>query len=596
MMRRLASLSGLLLLPVFVTARSIQPAGAPPLPLDEIRPGMPGEVWTVFRGTEPEPFSVEVAGIVRSAFGPGRHLILCRLIDPKVKDIGPAAGMSGSPLYISGRLAGALSYQLQRFETVPHAGFTPVEDLLAVGRLAPAPAPGGAASIPSPPGEPEPVPDPGAPGPLAAQGAPTFVPLTPVFSLSGLDPAVVSLFAPRLQALGISAAGTGGSVSGAPAAAAPRLQAGGCVCAALAIGDITIAGTGTVARIDGDQVLAFGHPLMRLGAVEFPMAAAEVVTILPSQMSSTKVTNVGPVIGTITQDRLSAISGRLGPGPAMIPVNVDVRTRDGSRHLVFSVVRQPQLTPMIAALGLAQAILGSNDAGLAEGFRVHREIAFPGGRTVAADNVYAGPSGFTLGIGELLRDLGECLQNPFAKVWPARLSFRVEALDHSPLAILDNVQLSRTTAAPGETVQITLSWRDYRDARSFQTVDIPVDRRWAGKSLDVVVVNGPLLDEITGKPRLVPAAQIRSFEEYLSLLAAGRRTDGLYIAVVEPAHLLIDQTKPVLEWPASVERIARGADERRFERRDAMASLWEQHCLPERVITGGIRRPLRVTD
>ena len=112
-----------------------QPVGAPIMRLGEIRPGMRGEVWTVFHGIRPEPFTVEVVGVIRNALGPGKNIILGRLTDARVQKMGAGAGMSGSPLYIDGRLAGALSYQLQRFETIPHAGFTPIEDLMEVSRL-----------------------------------------------------------------------------------------------------------------------------------------------------------------------------------------------------------------------------------------------------------------------------------------------------------------------------------------------------------------------------------------------------------------------------------------------------------------------------
>src|SRR6188768_1330561 len=106
-----------------------QPVNAPIIPLSELKPGQRGEVWTVFRGTQPEPFTVEVTGVVQNALGPGKSLILCELTDPRVQKMGAVAGMSGSPLYIDGKLAGALSYQVQRFETVRHAGFTPAADL-----------------------------------------------------------------------------------------------------------------------------------------------------------------------------------------------------------------------------------------------------------------------------------------------------------------------------------------------------------------------------------------------------------------------------------------------------------------------------------
>jgi hypothetical protein len=374
------------------------------------------------------------------------------------------------------------------------------------------------------------------------------------------------------------------------------LRAGDAVSVALATGDITIAGTGTVSRVEGTHLLAFGHPLMNLGAVDLPMASSEVVTILPSLMNSYKVVNIGPVIGTISQDRLSAVYGELGPAPAMIPITVTVPAHGGTRTLHFSVIRQAQIAPAIAAAGLTQGIMGSNDAGLAEGFRVNRRVTFPGGRTISGDDLYAGPQGFAAGVAGVVRELTDWLQNPFEKVFPTSVSFTVEPLGHNPLAILDVVQLSRTTAAPGETIQLTLTWRDYQGARSTQIVNLPVDPAWAGKALDVVVTTGRQLDELTGVPHRLVASQIRSFDEYLSALEDNRRTDGLYVALVEKAAVFLDQTRPTVDYPASFARIAHQADEQRYRRQDAAVSLWEQYLLAGRIIAANLRRPLQVTD
>ena len=141
------------------------------------------------------------------------------------------------------------------------------------------------------------------------------------------------------------------------------LGPGQAVGAALAVGDITLVGTGTVSQVEGNRVLAFGHPMLGLGTVEVPMTSAEIVAILPSNLSSFKIANAGEVIGTVRQDRLSAIYGEIGPGPTMIPITVNTP----QRTLNFSTVRHPRLTPMIAATGLTQAVLGSNDAGLTQG-------------------------------------------------------------------------------------------------------------------------------------------------------------------------------------------------------------------------------------
>jgi hypothetical protein len=557
-----------------------QPAGREIFPLDELQPGQRGEVWTVFHGTEPEPFTVEVTGVVRNALGPGKSLILCQLTDPRVQHMGAVAGMSGSPLYIQGKLAGALSYQVQRFETVRYAGFTPAADLVEVQtKMAAA-----AAAAPS----------------VAALGA-EFRPLRPVFTLSGLSPAVADLFASRLSALGLGASALGGSTTSSEAANEKTegrpLTPGSAVAVALATGDITLAGTGTVSDVNGLNITAFGHPMLALGDVALPMCAAEIVTILPSSMQSVKVANTGRIIGTITQDRLSAVSGTLGAGPAMTEVEVIVSsTRGPSKTLHFSVARQEQLTPILVATGVSQAILGSNDAGLSKGFVLRSDVTFPTKPTLATRTLYAGPQGFQQGLNEFVQDLAQNLQNPYEKTFPGRVVFTVEALEQNPAITLDLFQLSRSTASAGDTLHATLSWRDYQGESRRQIVDIPIDPSWVGRTVEVILAPGRVLDELSGRPRAIAAAQLRSFDAYLEALRDSRPADGLCLAVVEKTRLFTDQTNATLDAPSSIERIARAADEARFNQIDALVPLWESHVLDGKLSSVTLHRPLKIVE
>ncbi|PTX94432.1 SpoIVB peptidase S55 domain-containing protein [Opitutus sp. ER46] len=580
-----------------------QPTETEVLPLDELKPGQRGEVWTVFRGTTPEPFTVEVTGVLRNALGPGKSLILCQLTDPRVQSMGAVAGMSGSPLYIEGKFAGALSYQLQKFETVRYAGFTPAADLIEVkDRATRDHANFAANTAPRPSGNVLAIATPAADSP--------YQPLQPVFTLGGLSPAVADLFAPRFAAMGLSAIALGGSTqSGSAEPAGAKLQSGGdaapvtplvpgaAVSVALATGDITLAGTGTVSRIDGNRITAFGHPMLSLGDVALPMCAADVVTILPSSMHSVKLANTGAVIGTITQDRLSAISGTLGAGPQMIAVEVTVKPASGAvRTLHFSVARQQQLTPVLVASGVSQAILGSNDAGLANGFKLTSDVQFPAAQNLAFATLYSGPQGFAQGLSEFVQGLAANLQNPYAKTFPDKVAFYVEALETNPAVTLDVFQLSRSTARGGETIQATVAWRDWQGEAHRETVDIPVDPAWAGKNLEVVLAHGRALDELTGRPRMINAGELRSFEAYLAAMRDDRPTDGACLAVVERASLFTDQTVATPDTPGSIERIARAADESRFRTRSALLPLWEKHLLDGKLFNPVVRRALVVVD
>ena len=576
---------------------SAQPVSAPLLPLNDLQPGMTGEVWTVFKGHTAEPFAVQVTGVLRNALGPGKSMILCELTDPRVQSMGAVAGMSGSPLYIAGKLAGVLSYQIQRFETVRYAGFTPISDMLEISTL---PAGKDSATL-------IPIPVKGdrearTPSGLAMQ----FSPMSPAFSLGGLAPNVAAALEPQFTALGLNVTALGGNTSGDLAAdpaypksgseTPPALRPGDVVAVALAVGDISVAGTGTVSYVDGNRILAFGHPLLSLGAAELPMASAEIVTILPSQFNSVKISNTGGIIGAFSQDRLSGIYGELGRKPRMVPVDIEFPGRTNRKALHFEVVRNEQVLPMIAATGLTQAVMGSNESGFPRGFKVTTTVDFPGSAPVELSQLYPGPQGFRQGLGDFIGNLSLWLFNPYERIFPDHIRFSVEDTAENPQSVVEQLQVSHAEATAGDHVDLTVGWRGYQREAANELVRLTIPREWAGKELEVLLTTGPALDELTGRAHAVPVAQLRSFEEYISALRGFRQSDGLYLAVVEKARLLTDQRAATQDMPGSLERIARSADEARFQRRDVVLPLWEQRVLPGRLFNILVRRPLSITD
>ncbi|KXU35983.1 hypothetical protein AXK11_04685 [Cephaloticoccus primus] len=610
---------------------AVQPANPEFLPLAELRPGMRGEVWTVFRGTEPEPFEVEVTGVIHDALGPGKSLILCLLTDARVQHMGAVAGMSGSPLYIEGRLAGALSYQVQKFETVRYAGFTPIEDLLEVGEKSRQLAAAQTEESARRNGGPTLATTTAArkSAPATAPTADVLRPLSPVFAVGGLSPQVVDWLRPQFAELGLRVSSLGGrsgrgGLDATAAGGAPdkdRLRPGDAVAVALTTGDISLAGTGTVSYVEGDRLIAFGHPMMSLGEVALPMARAEIVTILPSSENSVKIANTGELIGTINQDRLSAIAGFFGKTPPMIPVEVAIEPTAPSRHgeanavpaaptgsgahgtataaartLHFSVVPHPQLMPLAVGVGAAQATLGSNDAGLNEGARLIAEFSFPGEAPVRFETLLAGAQGALQGISDLARGIGSLMQNPYERVFPTEVKLRLRPLAENPLTTIESVQLSRSELAPGEPLTLTIQWRNFQGAVSRTRIPIPISPEWLGKSLEVIVARGDLLDQVTGRQFINNNTQLRSFSAYLDFVRQARSNTGLSIAVVERAGLFLDQAQATRELPASLARIAQRSDSARYQSRRTGTVLWETQSLPDRLVTTAHRLSFRVVD
>jgi hypothetical protein len=252
--------------------------------------------------------------------------------------------------------------------------------------------------------------------------------------------------------------------------------------------------------------------------------------------------------------------------------------------------------PTIAATGLAQAVMGSNESGFARGFKVTTTVDFPGSAPVSLSQIYPGPQGFSQGLGDFVANLSLWLFNPYERIFPDRIRFSVESTPETPQGVVEQMQISRAEAGPGEHVDLSIGWRGFQREAENETVGLDIPREWAGKELEVVLTTGPALDELTGHSRMVQVAQLRSFEEYISALREFRATDGLYLAIVEKSRLFTDQRSETQDMPGSLARIASNVDEARFQSHDALTPLWEKRVLPGRLFNIMVRRPLLITD
>src|SRR5215212_40078 len=319
---------------LFTLTAATAAASADTMPLSQIQKGMKGYGLTVFEGTKVERFDVEILGVLNN-IGPSQDLILARVDSPVVKRAGVIAGMSGSPIFIDGKVIGALAYAWQ-FAKEPVAGITPIEEMLKISqRIAPAgatlagatPRMSGSEMLKS-------IADRKLDG--AFQALMKTFSATPVstvngarpialpLSLSSFAPEPIARFSPELERLG--------------------------VVAVLLNGDFTVAATGTVTYIDGDRVYAFGHPFLDMGEISFPMATSEIVTVLPSVASSFKFSNTGPVVGALRQDRAAGIMGVVGENAQLIPVEITLNGAGPEQVYRVNVVRNSRLSPIMLAM------------------------------------------------------------------------------------------------------------------------------------------------------------------------------------------------------------------------------------------------------
>ena len=289
-------------------------------PLDQVHRGLRGVAYTVFEGTQPEAMEVEILGILHNAIGPGQDMILARLVGAKPEYTGVVAGMSGSPVYIDGKLLGALSYRIGQFSKEPIAGITPIAQMFQVRDQPAAPAIGTSLASADHPENPA---HSAASGATPVADSATVQPIETPLVFTGFSPEAIKLWQDNLPSAGLTAmSGIGG---GSSTQAQPEpIVPGSAISAVLVRGDLDISATCTVTYIDAKQLLACGHPITQYGPVAMPMTKAEVLATLASPLNAFKIINTTETVGSFTQDRQSAIGGLLGATARMIPVSVSI--------------------------------------------------------------------------------------------------------------------------------------------------------------------------------------------------------------------------------------------------------------------------------
>ena len=443
---------------IFVLAFRL-PAGdtSTTFPLDQVHPGLKGVAYTIFTGDEVEKVDLVVLGVLHNAMGPKQDVILVQLLGEKAEHSGVVAGMSGSPVYFDGKLAGALSLKLGIFTKEAIGGVTPIQNMLDVERNAATPKRADAGASPSavntgsfPAASRVPLPQEFSSRTGAGVGQ-FLVPIeTPLIS-AGLYPETIAQFSKELSGWGMSMV-AGGNADPKPGRS--QLKPGDMVGVELIRGDLSIAPGCTVTAVESDgTVLACGHPIFSFGSVSMPMTRGHVVTTLASSMASTKIMTSGATIGTLTQDRTTAIMGKLGAGPPMIPVDVELSTPSAEKNFHFEVIESPQLTPVLVALATYNGIVGSPAYGEGSTLQLNGDIELKGHTPVHLENLFAPndmpiPAGFYV-ASEVQGIFGRIYSNPYERAHVERVRIKVTALAERRWSMIDNAWTEKSEVAPG---------------------------------------------------------------------------------------------------------------------------------------------------
>jgi hypothetical protein len=565
-----------------IGAAAQDPASRPAarMSVSDIRPGMIGIGHTVFSGTRVEEFRAEILGVIENVIGPQRNLILARLEGGPLAETGVIAGMSGSPVYIDGRLIGAVSYALGAFSKEPIAGITPIDEMTNATAVAAIRPPGARVNIEFPitqesliaafrkalnwnqpfaerPGDAQLIGN-GVPGFESRELGTLLRPIATPLVMAGFEPQLGAMLGAAFQDQGFVP--TGGGAPGTRPGEMPfegPLKPGDAIGVTFVNGDLLLGGTGTVTHIEGDQVYAFGHPMYNLGPTEFPMTRAYVYTVLPSLFTSTKLSSTGEVIGTLLQDRATAIAGRLGPGPQLIPISLTLEADRGSRRTFqFGVVRDQLFTPLMTYSALLSTLSSYERQYGTATYSVQGQAVLRNHGSISFDNLFSGTESPSMGAAAyIVGPVTALMSNDFERVDIERIDLTIRSAEEPRTATLERVWIDDPRPRAGRTVPLKVLLRTYRGEDILRTIQIPIPANARG-NLSVIVSDGQRLGQ--AELRELRAPQGRPVPQLVRTLNKTRRNNMLYVKLLssEPGAVVSGEQLPAL--PPSVLAVLEG--------------------------------------
>jgi hypothetical protein len=550
-------------LAVVASSLFLLPASAQPnkpvetLPITQIHAGMRGVAYTVFQGTKPEAMEVEVLGVLKNANGPKGDVILVRLGGAKAEYNGVVAGMSGSPVYFDGKLAGAVAFRIGEFSKEPIAGVTPIAEMLEISALdqSPAAIPVDVKTAAQPSRK---VSSPGVESESIQDFANYLKPIETPLVFDGFSEDVVRRFAPQFASAGIVPVMGVGSVSDAKQP--EPIEPGSAVSAILVRGDMDIAATCTVTYMDAEHLLACGHPLMQFGMVDLPMTKAQVLATLPSPLNAFKIVNATEPIGAFVQDRHNGILGEFGKSAAMIPVSLTIHAGSNAKQFHYEVLNNARLSPVAMMATVFNALHGVNEYGEETTYHMSGTINVNGYPDVALQDMFATLDGGQPGAMLAAMSLGErfsrIYENPYSMPAVRGVQLDFEIVHDRRWARLENARTDVTEARPGDEIVIEAMLRPYRGESIVQQIHVRIPTSAPAGPLRILVSDGDTLDRFRqGTPTLLHKLDLASTIAYLNKEHVNNR---VYVSLLEadPEAMIADKVMPSL--PLSIMNVMEG--------------------------------------
>ena len=525
--------------------------------VSDIHAGMKGTAYTVFQGTKPEAMDVVVLGILKNANGPKGDIILIRLVGPKPEYTGVVAGMSGSPVYFNGKLAGALAFRIGEFSKEPIAGVTPIAEMLEINALDhnPAPEPMEAKALPIPATK---TSGPGVASFPATNFANYLKPIETPLVFNGFSEETIQRFSSQFASAGIIPVMGVGSVS--DARQPEPLEPGSAVSAVMVRGDMDITATCTVTYMDAEHLLACGHPLMQFGMVNIPMTKAEVLATLPSPMNAFKIVNATEAVGAFIQDRHTGIMGEFGKKPDMIPVTLNIHGGPTTKHFHYEVLNNPRLSPVAMTATVFNALKGMNEYGEETTYRMSGGIQMDGYPNVTVQNVFASNDGgqpaavlASMAVGERFSRMYD---NPYnvPAVRSVELDFDISR--DRRWARLESARTDVTEARPGSDIMIEAMLRPYRGEGIVQHLPIHIPSSTSHGPLRILVSDGDTIDRLRKSSSAF--GKRLDLATTIAVLNKQHVNNRVYVSLLEddPEVIVADKVMPSL--PLSIMNVMDG--------------------------------------
>jgi hypothetical protein len=530
----------------------------------DLKPGMKGYAWTVLKGSEPEPLPIEILGIYKNQWGPKQDVILAKL-GGKGQRTNVAAGMSGSPVYIDGKLVGAIALRFSTFSPDAICGITPIELMLEVNEFddsipSTARVPGKSAAHNT-----------ASSSDLVSSAVPvglppisSMVPIESPLNFAGFNENVLPQFAQDFQQMGMTVAGGGGAstmISPKPVAGWQQsLQPGDAVSGILVTGDMSISAMCTVTYNDGKHVLFCGHSFFNLGPVDMPMAKADVITTLASQYQPTKFGNATEIVGALKQDRHSGVLGDLGDTAQMIPVTLHVRSFGDNnairkeRDLHFSVFVHQKWTPYLMTMTLFNSISSLNEFADETTYRLSGKVDLDGQPGFSVSTMLASSEGPAPVPNQLAGWWGDKFNrlflNPVSLPKLKSVDATVDILPDRREAMIENAWIPNSEVEAGTEVPVKVFVRPYRGERIEKDFTLKIPAGLPKGEHRVLFSDAETLNRLQSAAAM--SEPFIDIKQTVSLMNQERSNNKLYVSLIEPRPTVFYEDKTLPSLPASI--------------------------------------------